>query len=385
MIAIVTGAIATFPVGGVAWDYGQYALGLERLGFDVYYLEDSGLYTYDADANGYSNDCSYGVRFLADALAGLSPTLGDRWHFRHLGGKTFGIPREELLELVQRADLFLNVSGVCQLREEYLPARRKVFVDTDPGWNHFDRFPRWDRKRLRRGLRSFRSHDVFFTYALGLGRAGCVLPDAGISWHKTVPPVVLDAWSPAGEGERWTTVLTWKPYAHPIRWNGVSYGSKEPEFRRVEKLPSHTDVTLEVAVGGRGAPKERWRRLGWRVTDSVTVSRTPDVYRAYVQRSRGEFSVAKNVYVATRSGWFSCRSTCYLAAGRPVVVQDTGFTEDFHTGDGLLCFTTPDEATAALASVEASLDHHGRAAREMAETYFDAQRVLAQLVDDAGV
>src|SRR4051812_37332711 len=142
--AIVTGMIASYPVGGVAWDYGQYALGLERLGFEVYYLEDTGWQTYDPSVGAYGEDCSYAVRFLGEALAGLSPTLGRRWHFRNMDGRTFGVPAAEFAEVVRSADLFLNVSGGTLLRDEYLPCRRKVLIDTDPGWNHFRNFPRWD-------------------------------------------------------------------------------------------------------------------------------------------------------------------------------------------------------------------------------------------------
>ena len=385
MIAVVTGVIATYPVGGVTWDYAQYAVGLERLGFDVYYLEDSGLYTYDADANTYSADCSYGVRYLSDTLAALSPTLGRRWHFRHFDGSCYGLPRRELLDVVAEADLFLNVSGLCQLRDEYIPARRKVYIDTDPGWNHFHWFPRWDSEPPPSGTRSYRSHDVFFTYALALGTSACRLPDQGLDWHPTRPPVVRDRWTPNGDGDRWTTVLTWDNYRQPVEWQCETYGSKEPEFSRIEALPSRTRAALEVAVGGEGAPTERWKKLGWRVVDSLSVSRTPDAYRAYIEGSRGEFSVAKNVYVATCSGWFSCRTTCYLAAGKPAVVQDTGFSRHLPTGDGIIAFTTVQEAAAAIARVEADLDHHRRAAREMAEAWFDADTILADIVETAGV
>jgi hypothetical protein len=192
MKAVVTGMIATFPVGGVAWDYGQYALGLERLGYDVYYLEDTGCPTYDPTERNYTDDCSYGVGFLRRSLAALSPTLGERWHYRADNGRTYGVDPAALAGVVAEADLFLNVSGGCLLREEYLTCRRKVFVDTDPGWNHFVQFPRMDEDPVREGSRGFRAHDHFFTYALGMGRRGCNLPDFGLTWHPTKPPVVLD-------------------------------------------------------------------------------------------------------------------------------------------------------------------------------------------------
>jgi len=385
MIAVVSGMIATCPVGGVVWDYGQYALGLEQLGFDVYYLEDTGQSTYDAAANTYSADCSYGVAFLERSLADLSPALGTRWHFRHFDDTTYGLSSEELLDVIERADVFVNVSGVCQLRDEYSRARNKLFLDTDPGSNHFHYIPLWDARGPYDGQRSFREHDAFFTYALNIGAPDCILPDHGISWRPTRPPVVLDEWRPGGNGSRWTTVLSWDSYRGPIEWQGAVYGSKQPEFERIETLPQDVSVELEVAAGGRAAPKEHWRTLGWHVSDSVSVSRTSEDYRGYIEGSRGEFSVAKNVYVAPRTGWFSCRTTCYLAAGRPAVVQDTGFSAHIPVGDGLLAFDDLASAAAGIVQVESDVEHHRRAAREVAETCFDSRMVLTQLLEDAGI
>lgn len=386
MKAVVTGMIATYPVGGVLWDYGQYALGLERLGFDVVYLEDTGGPTYDPDAGAYGDDPAYGVDFLARELAALSPSLGDRWHFRAEDGRTFGLPPEQMADALAEADLFLNVSGSALLRPGHARARRTVLIDTDPGWNHFVNWPRWDRGGGWEGVGSWRDHDVFFTYAERIGRPGCGLPTMGIDWLATRPPVVLDAWRPEPPGETWTTVLTWDNFRRPIEGEGgVTYGTKEMEFGRIEDLPGRTGARLEIAAGGDTAPRGRWRDLGWSVRDSVAVSRTPADYRAYVQRSRGELSVAKNVYVATGSGWFSCRSTCYLAAGRPVVLQDTGFSEVVPTGEGALAFTTGDEAAAALAVVEADYGRHAAAARALAETEFAAPVVLGSLLERAGL
>jgi len=385
VIAVVSGMIATYPVGGVVWDYGQYALGLERLGFDVYYLEDTGWETYDPAVGAYGADPSYAANYLPGALAVLSPRLGDRWHFRALDGTSFGLDSREIPALMASADLFLNVSGGTLLRDGYLACRRKVLVDTDPGWNHFVNYPRWDAGGGWAGARSYREHDAFFTYAELLGRPGCALPALGIDWQPTRPPVVLDAWEPAPPGESWTTVMTWDNFRKPIEHGGTVYGTKEVEFVRVEELPSRVDVALEVAVGGSDPPVDRWRSLGWSVRDSASVSRLPDEYRAYVQGSRGELSVAKNVYVATRSGWFSCRSVCYLAASRPVVVQDTGFSEILPVGDGLLAFSTLDEAVRALQAVESDYERHAEAARAVAAAHFDAEVVLGALLDRIGL
>jgi hypothetical protein len=385
MRAVVTGMIATYPIGGVVWDYGQYALGLERLGFEVYYLEDSGAHTYDPSTGTYGEDCTYGVRFLRDSLAALSPTLAQRWHFRAADGRAYGVAAAELADILAGTDLFLNVSGGCLLRDAYLPCRRKVLVDTDPGWNHFVNYPRWDAAPGWQGSHGFRAHDYFFTYAQRLGEPDCRLPSLDLTWQPTVPPVVVDCWHAEPPGSTWTTVMTWDNFRRPIEHDGQVYGTKEREFGRVELLPQRAAAEFELAVGGSGAPRERWRALGWSIVDSHGVSRTADAYRAYIQRSRGEFSVAKNLYVATRSGWFSCRSVCYLAAGRPVVVQDTGFAACLPTGHGLIAFANLDEAARGIAAVERDYPSHQAAARELARTYFDAPRVLGDMLERIGL
>ena len=386
MKAVVTGMIASYPVGGVAWDYGQYALGLERLGFDVYYLEDTGWQTYDPVAGYYLDDCSYGVAFLGRYLAQLSPSLGERWHFRAMDGESFGLDAHRIEKIVAEADLFLNVSGGTLCRDAYLACPCKVLIDTDPGWNQFVNYPRWDANPGWYGSHGYRAHDHFFTYAERMGQRDCVLPDLGISWRPTRPPVVCDAWEERAPGRSWTTVMSWDNFRRPIEYQGKSYGTKELEFPKIEDLPTRAPAScFELAVGGSDVPVADWRALGWNVVDSHSVSVTPDDYRHYIECSRGEFSIAKNVYVDTRSGWFSCRSVCYLAAGRPVVVQDTGFSENLPTGEGLLAFSDVGEAVAAIEAVEADYPRHQEAARAIAREHFAAERVLGRLLADVGL
>jgi hypothetical protein len=383
--AVVTGMIATFPMGGVAWDYGQYAIGLEDLGYEVYYLEDNALPTYDPQQQLSVEDCSYGVRFLRDSLAALSPRLADRWHFRDDQGQTYGMPLRELQELLASADLLLNVSGGTVLREEYLACPCKVLLDTDPGWNHFVIYPYWSAYPELHGG-GLKRYDHLFTYAERLGQPDCPLPDFGLRWHPTRPPVALDRWNAQSSGEAWTTVMTLNPLRKPVEYQGQKFGAKEMEFPKIESLPQRApELRLELAVGGAGSHEARWRETGWSVIDSHTISLTLDDYRNYVERSRGELSVAKNVCVATRCGWFSCRSTCYLAASRPVVVQDTGFSEILPTGEGLLAFNDVEQAAAALAAVEADYTRHQRAARELAAEYFNAPRVLRDMLQRIGL
>jgi hypothetical protein len=385
MRAVVSGMVVTYPVGGVAWDYLQYAMGLEQLGWEVYYIEDTGWETYDPQVGTYGADYSYGIKFLNDSLAAHAPTIRNRWHVRDMSGRTFGMEANEFRKVIAEADLFLNVSGSTLLRDEYMACRRKVLIDSDPGWNHFVNFPKWDSNPGWQGSCGYRAHDYFFTYAERIGQADCELPDLGIAWQPTRPPVVTNLWQCQPPGNTWTTVMTWNNFRRPIEANGRVYGTKELEFGRVESLPRRVTTSFELAVGGASPPSEHWRSLGWSVIDSHEVSPTMDQYQQYIQKSRGEFSVAKNVYVATRSGWSSCRSVCYLAAGRPVVVQDTGFSEIIPTGEGLLAFTDLEQAVDAVTSIESNYAFHQHKAREIAGKYFDSNVVLSNLLNRIGI
>jgi hypothetical protein len=378
MKAVVTGMIATYPVAGVLWDYVQYAIGLERLGFEVYYLEDSGLASYAENAPAY----------LATSLAWFSPGLRNRWHYRDADGASFGLSREDFGEIIGQADIFVNVSGGCLMREEYLAAKNRILIDTDPGLNHFVNFPKWDASPGWQGTHGYRAHDFFFTYAGNLGKPGCPLPDFGIPWHTTQPPVVMDLWDAPAPSNRWTTVMSWKPFQHykkEIVHNGSAYGAKEIEFQKFASVPTRVPVALEVAVGGTNAPVAEWRNAGWNVVDAAPISADPAPYRDYIQNSRAEFSVAKNIYVATHCGWFSCRSVCYLAAGLPVVVQDTGFSELIPTGAGLFAFSSVEDAVRGIEAVESDYRTHRRAARDLACTHFASGVVLGGMLNKIGL
>ncbi len=170
---------------------------------------------------------------------------------------------KSITEAVAESDLFLNVSGSALLRPEYAKARRKVLIDTDPGWNHFVNYPKWDQNPGWQGALGYRAHDFFFTYAERIGKPGCLLPDLGLPWQPTRPLVVPEYWTPRPPGDMWTTVMTWDNFRRPIEYQGVQYGTKELEFVRIESLPSVTSVKLEVATGGNTAPRDRWRELGW--------------------------------------------------------------------------------------------------------------------------
>ena len=387
MKAIVTGMIGLNPLGGVVYDYLQYAVALEQLGFEVYYLEDTAQPTYsmNAQTGEWELSSQAGVEMLRHATALFSKTLPHRWHFRDYEGVAHGMPAEEMYRILEEAEVLLNISGATLLREPYQQCRRKVFIDSDPGWNHFRHFPAWDSWSAERQREGYRGHDFHFTFAERIGRDDCRLEDFGLTWHPTRSPVVTSLWTPRPPATKWTTVMGWNQYREPLRHDGQTFGAKEIEFERIESLPSRLgDTSLEVAVEGK-PPRERWRELGWSVVQGRDVSASPEAYRDYVAGSRGEFSVAKNVFVDTRSGWFSCRSICYLAAGRPVVVQDTGWSDVLPAGEGMLAFTDLDSAREAIEAVERDYEFHCNAARRMAETYFEGTRVVGDMLRVVGL
>ncbi len=387
MRVAVTGLVATYPVGGVAWDYLQYLQGFAALGCDVWYLEDTGRWVYDPTAQTFTGDATRNARWLAAAIARLFPAGGVRWAVRDADGRHHGLDETAVARMCATTDLLLNVSGSCWLRDAYRAARVAAYVDTDPGYSQAriaavtagtaDADTCFSVDLIRR-------HDVFFTLAEHIGRPDCLIPTCGLLWHPTRQPIALANWpATAPPGRAFTTVMSWRIEPTPPVVGGRRYGGKDVELLRFLDLPSRTPATLEVAISG-DAPRARLAAAGWRVVDGHAVSATMEDYRDYLRGSRGELSVAKNAYGALRSGWFSTRSAAYLACGRPVVVQDTGFPAHVPTGPGLHAFATAAEAAAALAAVEADWPRAAAHARAVAEQAFAAERVCERLLRDAG-
>jgi hypothetical protein len=397
---IVTGLIGQHPsLGGVAWDYLQYPLGLHRLGHDVYYFEDSGEwpYTLDGGATGQdwiARDSSANVRHLSNVMARFG--LGERWAYRFpVQPRWFGMSSSKRREVLRSADLVINVSGSLKRPEDYRGAERLAYIDSDPVFTQIKlALPRGHLKFQRRVA----AHDVHFTFG---ERLSAPVPETSYRWLPTRQPIVLAEWTtPVAPRAVYTTVMSWTSYK-PLRHRGRQYGQKDVEFRRFVELPrQRPDVALEVALnttehvqwetnrdsasaGKRVSTADYLRPAGWRVVDARAVCSDLDQYRSYVQTSKGEWSVAKNGYVRGYSGWFSCRSACYLAAGRPVVVEDTGFGAVLPTGLGVAPFSSMEEAAAALGDVETNYARHAEAARDLATTYFDSDRVLGTLVERA--
>ncbi|MFN8625373.1 MAG: glycosyltransferase family 1 protein [Candidatus Binatia bacterium] len=389
MKIVVTGLIAAYPLGGVAWDYLAYVSGFRRLGHEVFYLEDTGQWLYDPRAHTFTDAVEFNTAYLAETLARAGHPMRDRWSLRAPDGTYHGASLARVEAFCNSADLFLNVSGACWLRDAYRGARRIAYLDSDPCYSQakllaVEHGTATDDQAYSVGL--IRAHDCFFTFAENIADPSCAVPRCGLRWMPTRQPIVLDDWPFAFDPSRraYTTVMSWKTDVTVPNLAGVIYGGKDVEFLKFIDLPARTPVPLQVAVSG-AAPRDELRRQGWDVIDAYERSRSMNAYRDYLRGSRAEWSIAKNAYVASRSGWFSTRSAAYLALGKPVVVQDTGFRRYYPTGEGLFAFSTMEEAVEAIAQVESDYRRHCEAARALAVREFAAATVLRRLLHDAGV
>jgi hypothetical protein len=384
---VVTGMIAQYPLGGVAWDYVQYPVGLARLGYDVFYLENTGRWPYNPTEGGVVADLStsavssaseFNTRYLQDVMRRFG--LGERWACKFpWQDEWFGPVAARRAEILASADLMINVSGaLAPLDTDCRQVKRLAYVDSDPVFTQV---------KLARGQNDFAafvdSHDVHFSFGEALSASPT--PETGHTWLPTRQPVLIDEWSttePAGD--TFTTIMNWTSYK-PVKHAGTTYGQKDVELSRFLELPRLVaPIELELAINAgktRRTPRELLVHRGWKLADPLVACADLDAYRAYVQGSKAEWSVAKHGYVAGRSGWFSCRSACYLAAGRPAVVQDTGFGDVLPVGHGVVAFSTPEEAAASVRDVNDRYGEHAAAAREIAREYFDAGTVLSRLVE----
>ncbi|HUF08253.1 MAG TPA: hypothetical protein VMO47_02955 [Rhodothermales bacterium] len=396
MVILVSGYIIRRPLGGLTWHYLNYVLGLLRLGHDVYYIEDSedqpacfdptkvpprGDLSPDESRSPHEyvqKDPSYGLNFASTVFTRFE--MPERWAYYDAHRSMWcGPAAEHIDKIISSADLLLNVSNSILLRPWLLKIPARALIDTDPvfGQLRHKHLPAWRERAMQ--------HTSFLTFGENFGNPGCTIPSDGLPWKPTRQPLVLDHWKTAvrPSADRFTTVLSWDSYP-PGKDNAKQYGLKSDSFKPYWELPARVnDMELELAIE---CPPGVWSRLessGWKLRDGLAVSSDPWTYRDYIQSSGGEFSVAKEGYVTTRSGWFSERSAAYLASGRPVLTQETGFSEWMKTGEGVLPFNSPEEAVDGFARILGAYERHSIAAKELAETYFDHSKVLPQLLDSA--
>ena len=369
---VCSGHLVRHPVGGHSWHHLQYLVGFQRLGHEVTFFEDYGWPNscYDPGRNEMTGDPSYGISYLMRLLRPYG--LEDQWCYMAEDGTSYGMPRERLAQLCSECDVYFNLSGINWI-PELEHCRRRVLVDTDPVFTQIG----------GHGLGgAFSWYHALFTYGENVHQPSCEMPTAGMRWMPTRQPVVMDLW-PVEAGDPsapLTTVVNWSAYGDR-EYEGRVYGQKDREFEPFFSLPRDTSEAAEMVVSAPAAVLERLADGGWRLADPLKITRDPWTYQRYLRASRAEFGVAKHGYVSTQCGWFSDRSSAYLATGRPVVVQDTGFSKLLPCGEGLLAYRTLDEAIMAIRRIRDGYKAHCRAARTMAEKYFDARRVLTDLLE----
>jgi glycosyltransferase involved in cell wall biosynthesis len=371
---VVAGSVAQKAGNaGHTWQFLQYLLGFRRLGYEVLLLDSLEHVGVGPAASARERER---VAYVEETMR--AHDLDHAWTVALSDGRHAGMPRKQVLRFLRSADLLLNVMGFCTDAELLAPATRRVFLDTDPG------FPQmW----CDLGLADvFAGHDAHVTIAARIAEPDCEIPTCGLDWITTPQPVVLDAWPRASAPPRrpFTSVASWRGAYGPVDYAGKRYGLRVHEFRRFARLPALTGRAFELALAiheEEASDLALLRDSGWTLVAPEEVATTPAGYRAFIAESTAELMVAKGMYVQARSGWFSERSICYLASGRPVVAQDTGLGDRYPLGAGLLAFDTLDQAAACVESIACDYGRHSKAARAIAETHFDSDRVLARLLE----
>jgi len=371
MIAIVAGALANKAWnGGNAWARLSWTQGFERLGVETFFVEQ-------LQPGAPADAITYFERVTKEfGLTGRSALLDQS------GARVHGLARAELERVASNADLLVNMGGHLSDDRLKRAVGRRLYLDDDPGYTQF-----WHA--AGNGSSRLAGHDHYMTFGARIGRGSCSIPSNGIQWMGIVPPVVLADWPVTATGPgRFTTVGTWRGPYGPVEYRGRRYGQKVHEFRKVVDLPQRVEAEFELALAidpSETTSIDLLARRGWHLVDPGAVAHDPRAFRRYVQGSGAEFSVAQAIYVETRGGWFSDRTTRYLAAGKPVVVQDTGFSDWIQVGKGLLAFTTFEEAVSCADEVLADYEGHAQAARALAEKHFDSDLVLGGLLTQIGL
>ncbi|HEV2394745.1 MAG TPA: hypothetical protein VG146_20530 [Verrucomicrobiae bacterium] len=382
---IVFGILFWYPLAGVTYQFLHYLLALRRLGYDPYYIEDSGRWLYNPQINDLSPDPSGNLKAVVPILEAHG--LGGRWAFwgHYPGGRCFGLRRQQILELYREATAFLNVTGAQEIRDEHMACPRRIYVETDPVAAQV-KVAQGDHQTIV----ALEAHDTHFSFGGNFGAPDCRVPLERFKWLPTRQPVLLDFWEQSDRarqnGAAYNTIATWQNQGKDLVYQGETYyWSKDREFLKILDLPLRRKAPFELAVGVEGPARRILRENRWRLRDPLALSSDCARYRNFICRSRGEFTVAKDQNIRLRSGWFSDRSACYLAASRPVINQDTGFGSYLPTGKGLFAFRTMEDILAAVDAIESDYAGNCHAAREIAGEYFAAEKVVGSLLKRAGI
>ncbi len=373
-LIIVGSYMVRYPLGGMmSWSL-QWLLGLKRLGHEIVFVEKSNYADscYDPHQARSSNDYTYGLQTTVALLERFG--LDDGWCYVDYQGNYHGQSRRQIEDTFKQADLFLDLGTHGAWLEEAAYAASRVLVDGEPGYTQI---------RMEKSVSQMPQHyDHYFTNGANIGTARSTAPAVGVTWKPVYNPVVTELFAAiplASDSAPYSSVMNWQSH-QTCHWQGQAYGQKDIEFAKFVDLPERTSVPMEIAVSGKHVPADQLASAGWRVRDAQAVTLSYNAYGDYITACRGEFSVCKNVFVALNTGWFSDRSAAYLAHARPVVLQDTGFSQHLPVGEGLFAVRTIDEAAAAIEAIESDYPRHSRKAREIARAYLDAEVVLTQFL-----
>jgi hypothetical protein len=381
MARIVLGSyMVRYPLGGMLSWVLQYIVGFQQLGHDVYFVEKAGYpdSCYDPIRDVKSDDCAYGTRVVGSLLARFG--LGDRWCFADALGRYHGLDRERVQAVFDGADVFVDMGTRGAWLEEAERSGLRVLVDGEPG------FTQMKMENRRAAGEDLPRYDAYYTTGRNIAAGTSAAPSGGQRWRSIFHPVVPELFdaTAAHNGARFTTVMNWQSYAR-VSYGGRVYGHKDVEFRKFQDLPRRTSAHLELAVSGKSVPRTALAHAGWHLREAHDVTASFDSFRAYVAGSRGEFGVCKSGFVLTNSGWFSDRSAAYLASGKPVVLQETGFSEHLPCGEGLFAVDSADEAASVLEEIGSDYERHAQRAREIALDLLDARKVLGRFLEELGV
>ena len=384
---VIMGFMGSMPIAGVIWQHIHYIVGLQRLGHEVFFIEDSARLPYNPETFEVTDEFDYAAKVLACLARDFD--FKNRWAYcaRYLpGNPTAGLPLKKIRQLYREADAILNICGTQEFNNDLLDSDRIVYVESDPGVEQI---------KIDKGVKStmeyLRGHRALFTFGENVGTKSFPVPTHGFKWLATRQPVVTGLWktkrSPAS-APVFTSVANWSTSGlKDISWRGERYlWSKSREFLRFVSAPAKAGETFELATNIKDSKtRTKFQRNGWRLRCPLQMSVDYWLYRDYIQRSKGEFTVAKDQYVRLNTGWFSDRSACYLAAGRPVITQETGFTKNYGGKAGLLSFRSVGEIVDAVEEINRDYANHSRAAYDIAREFFEAEKVVKSILDRAGI
>ena len=388
---IVGGYLGLYPTGGATWDYIQYPLGLKMLGHDVYYIEDTGQYPVFQKEKDAWDDASYCIGYLKDLMENFG--MKDKWAYRDIAsGKSYGMSEAKIIDLCKSADVFINISYSTYPRDEYMKIGTRILIDSDPMFTQMQYLLQensgsgvsqtWTTKQM------VQSHTHLFTFGENIGADDCKIPVLDNIWIPTRQPIVLDFWKQKNNiaSMGFTSIMNWSGRSQ-LTFENEGWGQKDVEFEKFKEVPLRLqDVNFEIVIN-KPLNKEsqfnikEFENLGWKILDPQEFVNNFSDYRNFIFNSTAEFAVAKETYVKSNSGWFSCRSACYLAAGKPVITQETQWSKYIPSGNGLFAFTDVESAIEAIGKVKLDIKQQSIKAREIAHDYFDSNVVLNKMLE----